>query len=78
MIMAFHLAGRLIETLAKGRSSQAIKRLLTLGAKTARRLRPSSSADRGSGHGALVGDGGRERQPPATRTNRFTRVAASQ
>ncbi|MGB2982961.1 MAG: heavy metal translocating P-type ATPase [Candidatus Bipolaricaulia bacterium] len=39
MIMAFHLTGRLIETTAKGRASQAIKRLLTLGAKTARILR---------------------------------------
>ena len=36
MIMAIHLTGRYIETLAKGRTSQAIKRLLTLGAKTAR------------------------------------------
>lgn len=39
MIMAFHLTGRYIETVAKGRASQAIKRLLTLGAKTARLLR---------------------------------------
>lgn len=39
MIMAFHLTGRYIETRAKGRASQAIKRLLTLGAKTARLLR---------------------------------------
>ncbi len=38
MIMAFHLTGRLIETIAKGRSSQAIKRLMTLGAKSARVL----------------------------------------
>ena len=36
MIMAFHLTGRLIETMAKGRASQAIKRLLTLAAKAAR------------------------------------------
>ncbi len=35
MIMAIHLTGRYIEILAKGRASQAIKRLLTLGAKTA-------------------------------------------
>ncbi|MFP4408852.1 MAG: heavy metal translocating P-type ATPase, partial [Spirochaetaceae bacterium] len=35
MIMAFHLTGRYIETMAKGRASQAIKRLLTLGAKEA-------------------------------------------
>ncbi len=36
MIMAFHLTGRYIEALAKGRASRAIKRLITLGAKTAR------------------------------------------
>jgi len=39
MIMAFHLTGRTVEALARGRASQAIKRLLTLGAKTARVLR---------------------------------------
>ncbi|MFW5738245.1 MAG: heavy metal translocating P-type ATPase, partial [Spirochaetota bacterium] len=36
MIMAFHLTGRYIETKAKGRASQAIKKLLTLEAKEAR------------------------------------------
>ena len=35
MIMAFHLTGRYIEAAAKGRASQAIRRLLELGAKTA-------------------------------------------
>ena len=35
MIMAFHLTGRYVETAARGRASQAIKRLLELGAKTA-------------------------------------------
>ncbi|OGG03847.1 ATPase [Candidatus Gottesmanbacteria bacterium RBG_16_37_8] len=35
MIMAFHLTGRFIEAKARGRASQAIKRLLELGAKTA-------------------------------------------
>jgi len=35
MIMAFHLTGRYIETKAKGRASQAIKKLLTLEAKDA-------------------------------------------
>ena len=35
MIMAFHLTGRYIEAKAKGRASQAIKKLLELGAKTA-------------------------------------------
>jgi Cu+-exporting ATPase len=38
MIMAFHLTGRYIENKAKGRASQAIKKLLELGAKTARIL----------------------------------------
>lgn len=38
-IMTFHLLGRYLETRAKGRASQAIKRLLKLGAKTARVLR---------------------------------------
>ncbi len=38
MIMAFHLTGRYVEALAKGRASQAIRRLLELGAKTARVL----------------------------------------
>ena len=35
MIMAFHLTGRYIEEKARGRSSQAIKRLMSLGAKNA-------------------------------------------
>ncbi len=35
MIMAFHLTGRYVEASAKGRASQAIRRLLQLGAKTA-------------------------------------------
>ncbi len=35
MIMAFHLTGRFIETKAKGRASQAIKKLITLEAKEA-------------------------------------------
>jgi Cu+-exporting ATPase len=38
MIMAFHLTGRYIEETAKGRASQAIRKLLELGAKTARVL----------------------------------------
>ena len=38
MIMAFHLTGRAVETAAKGRASQAIRKLLSLGAKTARVL----------------------------------------
>jgi Cu+-exporting ATPase len=36
MIMAFHLTGRYIEAKAKGRASQAIRKLLELGAKSAR------------------------------------------
>jgi len=35
MIMAFHLTGRYVETKAKGRASEAIKKLLTLEAKEA-------------------------------------------
>jgi P-type Cu+ transporter len=35
-IMTFHLLGRYLEARAKGRASQAIRKLLTLGAKTAR------------------------------------------
>lgn len=35
MIMAFHLTGRYVETKAKGRASQAIRKLLTLEAKEA-------------------------------------------
>lgn len=35
MIMSFHLTGRFIEAKAKGMASQAIKKLLELGAKTA-------------------------------------------
>jgi Cu+-exporting ATPase len=35
MIMSFHLTGRYVETRAKGKASQAIMKLLELGAKTA-------------------------------------------
>ena len=38
MIMAFHLIGRYLETMARGRASQAIKKLLKLEAKSARIL----------------------------------------
>ncbi|UCE95892.1 MAG: copper-translocating P-type ATPase [Candidatus Bathyarchaeota archaeon] len=38
MIMAFHLTGRYFEAKAKGRASQAIRKLLKLGAKSARIL----------------------------------------
>ena len=38
-IMTFHLLGRYLETRAKGRASQAIRKLVTLGAKTATVLR---------------------------------------
>jgi Cu+-exporting ATPase len=48
MIMAFHLTGRYVEASAKGRASQAIRKLLELGAKTAR----------------IVGDDGAEREVP--------------
>ncbi|MCX7682424.1 MAG: heavy metal translocating P-type ATPase [Anaerolineae bacterium] len=39
MIMAFHLTGRYVEATARGRASQAIRKLLALGARTARVLR---------------------------------------
>jgi Cu+-exporting ATPase len=39
MIMAFHLTGRYVEARAKGTASQAIKKLLELGAKTATIIR---------------------------------------
>jgi len=39
MIMAIHLTGRYVESRARGRASQAIRKLLELGAKTARVLR---------------------------------------
>ncbi len=39
MIVAFHLTGRFVETRARGRASEAIKRLLTLEARTARVVR---------------------------------------
>ncbi|NGP89359.1 heavy metal translocating P-type ATPase [Fodinibius halophilus] len=39
MIMAFHLTGRYVETKAKGRASEAIKKLMTLEAKEARIIR---------------------------------------
>lgn len=39
MIMAFHLIGRYIEDKATGKASQAIKKLMTLEAKTARVIR---------------------------------------
>jgi len=38
MIMAFHLTGRYFEAMSKGKASQAIQRLIKLGAKTARVL----------------------------------------
>jgi len=45
MIIAIHLTGRWIETTAKGRASQAIRRLMELGAKTARVLRDGEEVD---------------------------------
>ncbi|MGQ9424355.1 heavy metal translocating P-type ATPase [Gilvimarinus sp. F26214L] len=44
-IMTFHLLGRYLEAKAKGRASQAIRRLLTLGAKTARVERDGSEVE---------------------------------
>jgi len=45
MIMAFHLTGRYVDASARGRASQAIRRLLELGAKTARLLRDGREVD---------------------------------
>jgi Cu+-exporting ATPase len=45
MIMAFHLTGRYVEESAKGRASQAIRKLLELGAKTARILRDGAEVE---------------------------------
>ena len=39
MIMAFHLTGKYVEAKARGRASQEIRKLLELGAKTARVIR---------------------------------------
>ncbi|MBN1488159.1 MAG: copper-translocating P-type ATPase [Anaerolineae bacterium] len=45
MIMAFHLTGRYIETRARGRASQAIRKLLELGAKYAHILKDGQEVD---------------------------------
>lgn len=45
MIMAFHLTGRFIETKARGRASEAITKLLTLEAKTARVIRNGAESE---------------------------------
>jgi Cu+-exporting ATPase len=45
MIIAIHLTGRWIETTAKGRASRAIRRLMELGAKSARVLRGGEEID---------------------------------
>lgn len=45
MIMAFHLTGRYIESKAKGKASQAIRKLLELGAKTAIVIRDNSEIE---------------------------------
>jgi P-type Cu+ transporter len=44
-IMTFHMLGRYLETRAKGRASQAIKRLVTMGAKTATVLRDGAEIE---------------------------------
>ncbi|MGM0471445.1 MAG: heavy metal translocating P-type ATPase [Bacillota bacterium] len=45
MIMTFHLTGRYIEAKAKGRASQAIKKLLELGANTATVIREGEEVE---------------------------------
>ncbi|ALT00492.1 ATPase [Lacimicrobium alkaliphilum] len=44
-IMTFHMLGRYLETRAKGRASQAIKRLIKMGAKTAIVLRDAQEIE---------------------------------
>ncbi|HEY9119053.1 MAG TPA: heavy metal translocating P-type ATPase [Marinobacter sp.] len=44
-IMTFHMLGRYLETRAKGRASQAIKKLLKLGARTASVLRNGQESE---------------------------------
>jgi P-type Cu+ transporter len=44
-IMTFHLLGRYLEARAKGRASQAIRKLITLGAKTAMVLRDGEEVE---------------------------------
>ena len=44
-IMTFHLVGRYLEARAKGRASQSIKRLITMGAKTASVLRDGQEVE---------------------------------
>lgn len=44
-IMTFHLLGRYLETRAKGRASQAIRKLISLGAKTATLLRDGKEVE---------------------------------
>jgi Cu+-exporting ATPase len=44
-IMTFHLLGRYLETRAKGRASQAIRKLITMGAKTAMVLRDGQEVE---------------------------------
>ncbi len=45
MILAFHLAGRHIEAIARGRASKAIRQLLEMGAKTARIIRDGEEVE---------------------------------
>jgi len=45
MIMAFHLTGRYVETKARGRTSSAIQKLLSLEARTARVLRDGEEVE---------------------------------
>ncbi len=45
MILAFHLAGRYIEAMARGRASKAIRELMELGAKSARVMRDGEETE---------------------------------
>jgi Cu+-exporting ATPase len=55
MIMAFHLTGRTIEALARGRASQAIKKLLTLEAREAS-VEREGQVQKLPVHALMVGD----------------------
>ena len=63
MIMAFHLTGRYVEAKARGRASQAIRRLLELGAKSARVLAGGEEVFKDVG-GASAATAGEEREVP--------------
>jgi Cu+-exporting ATPase len=72
MIMAFHLTGRYVEAKARGRASQAIRRLLELGAKSARVVVGGEGTMRGGGQSAFP-LGGAPVQPASAAGNTASR-----